>query len=429
MFIRAGNMKKAWASKRRTGILCAAVLSVALTGCDDQKNVGGQAPHGSSAAPEYQHDLAALRPLAAADIAKAQQQLAALNYQPGPVDGVMGHKTSIAIKHFQVDEELEVDGELTPAVLALLKKRTRKRHSSLNPTGKPEETPGAPDPGPKPLNTAGPSYEVGDTYVYSDGRVETVSRVGPERTLWETGDGSVYTAYRNFILPPISWKSDTGRGENQVQSPAGPNWPPATTSEVVFSVGSKAGDGSVDAPKSWSGKWRCVTRGDSPVEALAGLFDAVIIECQRANPEPGTWKKRRWYYVPEIGHYVRRVDMIHGTERKTTVDLVAVRPGRKGWPPAARGGLDWAIQGALDSGDYKNIVEWRSSAVGAMFSIRLMGNVAGSDKADCQRYSIKRTSPDQIRLFPAIACKTPTGERWLTPGVDSGSISPRALKR
>ena len=428
MIMWTANAGKAWPAKRLPKILCATMLSLTLSGCEEQKQTGDQAPQLSNASLQFEHELTAFRPLAAADIAKAQQRLAMLNYDPGPVDGVMGDKTTIAIKHFQVDERMEVNGELTPAVLARLKKRALKQQPKLNSTYTAGISSSLADHAPKPINTAGPSYEVGDSYVYSDGRVETVSRVGPERTLWETGDGNVYTAYRNFVLPPISWKSGTGRGENRIQPAAGPKWPPAAAGEIVFSVTSKAGGASIDAPRSWSGKWHCVASGASPVTAMVGQFEAVVIECQRTNPEQGTWKKRTWYYVPEIGHYVRQVDVIHGTGRKITVDLVAIRPGGKGWPPAARGGLDWAIQGTLDAGDYEQTVEWRSSAVGAMFSIRLTGIVTVSGRADCRRYSIKREGPDQMKLFPAIACKTLAGERWLTPGLDSGSVSPRELR-
>jgi len=422
MKMRAGITKRSGRPKGLMG------LSLALSGCESQPNGGAQDPRGDDTAVEFQHELAILQPPKAADVAKAQRHLDALGYDPGPVDGVLGKKTGTAIKHFQVDAEMEVDGKLTPAMLARLEQWSLERQPQLEHTAPPEQTPEGTDTAPEPLNVAGPSYEVGDSYVYSDGRIETVSRVGPERTLWESAEGSVYTAYRNFILPPISWKSGGAKGENQVQPAAGQKWPPATTEEVVFSVGSKAGDGSADEPKSWSGNWRCAVSGVSRVKAMAGQFNAVAIECQRAKPEPGTWRKRTWYYVPEIGHYVRRIDQIHGTGREITVDLVSVRPGGKGWPPAARGGLDWAIQGTLDAGDYENIVEWRSSAVGAMFTIQLTGNVKVSGKADCRRYNLERAGPDQVRLFPSIACKTPGEVRWLTPGLVTGSISPRALK-
>jgi len=39
-----------------------------------------------------------------------QEHLAAVGYDPGPVDGVNGKKTDAAIRRFQSDQQLEVDG-------------------------------------------------------------------------------------------------------------------------------------------------------------------------------------------------------------------------------------------------------------------------------------------------------------------------------
>lgn len=414
-----------------TGILCAGALSLVLSGCQGQAQGGNQTQSGHAGSQEYEHELAVLPLLSAGEIAKIQRQLAGLGYDPGPIDGVVGKQTAIAIKHFQVDLEVQVDGKLTPALIHELKERyARSKARQGFDSQKIGESSGEAGKASEFLDSMGPTYEVADAYVYTDGRVETVTRVGPERTLWETADGSIYTAYRNFILPPISWKSGASVGENMLQPATGEKWPPAVSGDVVFSVGSKAGGDTLDMPKTWSGKWRCVAKGVSPVNATVGRFDSIVIECLRAKPEPGTWKKRTWYYVREIGHYVRRVDLIHGTGREVTVDLVAVRPGGKGWPPAASGGLDWSIQEALDAGDFDNTIEWRSSAVGATFNIRLgKGDVAAPGKAFCRRYSLERTGLEQARLFPAIACKMPGGERWLTPGLDPGSVIPVARGR
>lgn len=418
--------KKSGRRTRLTRLLCVAAVSMALSGCENL-TPGGMSGAGSA---EYRQELATMQPPSAADIAKVQRQLSALGYNTGPADGVLGKQTEIAIKHFQVDAEMVVDGKLTPTLSSRLKERYSKHQARLaQAIRKNKESAGKSGKAAISLGAAGPAYEVGDAYVYTDGRIETVSRVGPEQTLWESAGGSVYTAYRNFILPPISWKIGAASGENQVKPGQGTKWPTAKTGVIVFSVVSKTGGDSVDNPRTRSDKWRCVDRGVFRVKAIVGQFDAVVIECNRAKPDPGTWKKRTWYYVKEVGHYVRRVDLIHGTGQKLTVDLVAVRPGGKGWPPAARGGLDWAIQGALDAGDYKNTVEWRSSAVGALFNIRLGGNVAAHGKTECRRYSIERAGPEQVRLFPAIACKTPGTDRWLTPGLDPGSVSPIVLRR
>ena len=391
-----------------------------LAGCGGLTSVGNWA----AADKKPQGDSALSAPPSAIAIRGAQRHLAALGYDPGRADGVLGKKTRIAIKHFQVDAEVAVDGELTPRMQALLKKAYSRQRVGNPAAGQQGGTAG----GAVALNAAGPSYETGDAYVYSDGRVETVSRVGPERTVWETADDGVYTAYRNFILPPVSWKSGASNGENQIEPDADGKWPSAAAGKVGFLVVSTVGGDAVDAPGAWSGKWNCAAGGIARVEVAVGRFNAVVIRCDRAKPRPGTWKRRTWYYVAEVGHYVRRVDLIQGTGRKVTVDLVAVRPGGSGWPPAARGGLDWAVQSALDSGRAKKTVEWRSSAVGATFNIRVKENVKVSGKAECRRYGIERVSPDQTRLFPAIACKGPNQERWLTPGIDPGAVSPQSLK-
>jgi len=404
---------------RLVGLLCMVAMSVILLGCDSQMKAKG------TGAAEVQKDPAQVPPLSAVAIREAQRQLAAVGYDPGRIDGVLGKRTRTAIKHFQVDEDVAVTGELTPEVAGLLKRAYSRQRAEQALKNEHARAAGASH---KLPDTPSPSYEADDVYVYTDGRVETVLRVGPERTLWETVEGNAYTAYRNFILPPISWKIGATSGENQIKPAAGVKWPLATTENVIFWVGSKAADEAPDAPAVWSGRWRCKAGGAVKVQAVAGWFNAIAIQCNRANPEPGTWKRRTWYFVADVGHYVRRVDVMQGTGRKVTVDLVAVSPGGKGWPPAARGGLDWAIQNALDSGQQESAVEWRSSAVGAMFNIRVKEKIDVSGDVECRRYGIERTGLDQVRLYPAIACRGPGQDRWLTPGLDLDAVSPSSLK-
>jgi len=54
--------------------------------------------------------------------------------------------------------------------------------------------------------------EVGDAFAYSDGRVETVFRVGSDRVWWRTRADASQTAHRNFILPRIAWQTAAGSG-------------------------------------------------------------------------------------------------------------------------------------------------------------------------------------------------------------------------
>ena len=50
-----------------------------------------------------------------------QEYLTALGYDPGPVDGVIGRRTVIALKQAQVDLKVAPTGEVTPELLELLR--------------------------------------------------------------------------------------------------------------------------------------------------------------------------------------------------------------------------------------------------------------------------------------------------------------------
>ncbi len=55
-----------------------------------------------------------------ARVTQAQKYLRQLGYNPGPVDGVGGAKTSAAVRRFQSDRGLNVDGEVTASLLMAL---------------------------------------------------------------------------------------------------------------------------------------------------------------------------------------------------------------------------------------------------------------------------------------------------------------------
>ena len=56
----------------------------------------------------------------AATSSTTRSSLARLGYDPGPVDGVYGQRTSDAISQFQVYNHLPVDGRPSPALLDLM---------------------------------------------------------------------------------------------------------------------------------------------------------------------------------------------------------------------------------------------------------------------------------------------------------------------
>src|SRR3954451_22904769 len=56
-----------------------------------------------------------------ADVDKVQERLTALGYAPGPIDGAYGPTTAAAVRAFQRDHGLEVDGIVGPGTRKALR--------------------------------------------------------------------------------------------------------------------------------------------------------------------------------------------------------------------------------------------------------------------------------------------------------------------
>ncbi|GAK58361.1 multi-sensor signal transduction multi-kinase [Candidatus Vecturithrix granuli] len=65
--------------------------------------------------------------ISAAHIAKIQAALQQLGYNPGPVDGIMGKQTAAAIKAFQTQLQVSVDGQPSLALIGMLQGELAKQ--------------------------------------------------------------------------------------------------------------------------------------------------------------------------------------------------------------------------------------------------------------------------------------------------------------
>ena len=65
--------------------------------------------------------------------------------------------------------------------------------------------------GPKLAPAPLPRYAVGRSFAFDDGRQETVLRVTGEFLTWRKNRFSTAVAYRNFLIPSLSWESRTRR--------------------------------------------------------------------------------------------------------------------------------------------------------------------------------------------------------------------------
>ncbi|MEE8203305.1 MAG: peptidoglycan-binding protein [Alphaproteobacteria bacterium] len=342
-------------------------------------------------------------------VVSAQRMLTDLGYDPGPADGIEGPKTQRAIRKFQSDAGIPANGRVTNALMTKLAEYANGK--------------------PAPASDHGldgkvmPVYESGDIFVYSDGQVESVIGVEGDRVDWMTNRGIRVTAYANFILPPVSWESTMRSETTTVDAPVDALWPLRVGKVVTFAVRTKSSHVRRRDSRGVSvQKWRCRVDGTDRITVAAGTFHTYRIACRSATPPPSLPAERVWYYAPSIRHYVRRDDTTDASKLPQRVELVAVRLKGEGWPPAARAGLGWAFQHALETQPMGESVEWQSSGVDTKVTIKPTASLRSNDSSYCRTFEQTVLRQESRRIFPGIACRDPSGN-WSIPGLDEKGLA------
>ena len=407
---------RAGAGLRRVGLIGLAVLGISTLAACDLNALLGTGGEGRMADPtgQPQHGMQK------EDIMAVQRALADLGYAPGPVDGVVGANTRSAIRQYQAAAGLLVNGKVSPALLDHL-------HSNPVPALPP------PDVGREVAKDdvvidgkdtdLPPLYETGDEFAWSNGLVETVIRIGGNRIFWRGSNGASFNADRNFVIPPSSWDRASGPGSASVSVDAERAWPFADGRRLDFQV-LTTGPAGIEAKRDWS----CVPQGIKKVTVPAGTFDTRVITCERRVVADGEWRYRTWFYAPAARHYVRRVDR-YSDGSTEAIGLVAIRPGGKAWPAAARAGLDWAIRDALNERPVGSRAHWSSTSIQAKFIIMPTGSRTTEDGRGCRTYVLIRQSRDFERSYPAIACQDKETGGWLVPVLDEGALPAREVMK
>jgi len=408
-------------------VCCAAMISaVVLTACE--QNPGGPgagAPGGSESGERSVQPDKSVR--------QAQVLLAKLGYDPGPADGLLGSRTVNAIRDYQKTAGLPVDGRISSRLL-----------EGLN-SGEPRKTQAAaaathvaPPPTPKKREPIGdiftadygdiqPIYSLGDAFVWSSGHVDRVLRVGADNVVWRSSDGTGHTAYRSFDAPPIEWQSESAEGSARIGIEPPAIWPLDAGEEIAFDVVATSRKQDQDAVSEVVETWRCGRGEDETIDVPAGRFETVVVTCTRKPVPDGGWRKRVWYYAPAVRHYVRR-DSFDARGRRLRIRLVSLRPAWKDWPPAARAGLDWAVQDTLTTGENGMGVEWGSSGVSTKLTIVPGARFVGDGGRRCRKYALIQAPPMAPRVYPAISCWDPKREKWLVPGLDEAAAPVSAVR-
>jgi len=178
--------------------------------------------------------------------------------------------------------------------------------------------------GPKLAPAPLPRYGVGRSFTFGDGRRETVLGAEGEVLTWRKNRFSTAVAYRNFLIPPLSWETRNRRSRSRITAAARMLWPLRVGNDQRFEltqVIEAKGDARLRGGKTrieFKRSWRCVVERMERLTVPAGTFDTYRIACFRFRPGGTTWRQTRIYhYAPKIGHFVSRQD------------VYAARPGRR----------------------------------------------------------------------------------------------------
>lgn len=401
-----------------TGLRVAA-LSVGLVvtaGCQSLFDFQGQAeptppPAGKPAIARTDAPTPSIRdtrPLDRKAIRRLQAGLARLGFRPGPVDGIAGRRTAAAVKRYRAAHRLAPGGGITPGLLRHLEKQLAGEKSA--------------EPPPANLDASDfPAYRPGTTFVYSDGTTERVVAANGAEVQWAQGDGTTYTANRNFLVPRSSWSSDSERGTARISDAAGDLWPLRKGAEVAFSATVMVERSALpNVTERREESWRCRNEGRRNLTVGVGAFETLVLVCEQGEKAKAPELVRTWYYAKSIRHFVRFVEQSPARGTTRTADLVAVRPGAVGWPPIVRAALTRAVVHALDAETEEARMLWTSSGVKTSVTIEAKSRFATDDGKLCRRFVQIWSTEDGSRAFPAVACKTPSG-RWVIPGLEGGA--------
>jgi len=185
-----------------------------------------------------------------------------------------------------------------------------------------------------------PQYELADTFIYDNGRVEQLVSMSGDALTWSAFEGRQYVRDRNFVVPLLHWDTADSAGTRQAAPEARALWPlepgKAVRFRVLTDINVQVKDGA-SRRRRRAELWSCRVLPSAAITVPAGTFDAFEIRCEQFSPNTmRVISEERWYYSEEVGHYVSRrwVDFLTG--RRGGYSLVAKLRGMEANPRRIR---------------------------------------------------------------------------------------------
>ena len=265
---------------------------------------------------------------------------------------------------------------------------------------------------PIPLKASAPvpEYGVGDTYRFSDGTTESVIAMDHDTVRWRS-NGGTHTTSREVLLPRLAWTSASTRGDRRIASALPLLFPLEPGKRAAFSatrtVRPIPGRTSVSVHEDW----QCDVAGTARVTTQAGVFDTWRVDCSMTEQQgttSGPEVRRRFYYAPEIGFYVRRDERM-GDQPAHEVDLVGYSAAEPALPDSALRLRVDRIQQVLEGELSGDVLAWRDPATGDNGDVAPVRTIQSSQYGWCRDFAEHIRAAGRAYALQGTGCRNPSG--------------------
>ncbi|MDJ0665978.1 MAG: hypothetical protein QNJ61_01830 [Desulfobacterales bacterium] len=254
-----------------------------------------------------------------------------------------------------------------------------------------------------------PDYVPGEYFVYDDGTSVLVTSVSDGMVTWKHHNGVTSNGYPNFIIPDLTWSSANRSSVGRTAARPDLLWPPTAgkREQFVFSQTITHKDGRTT--EQIDRNWTCTVEGTTRVAVPAGEFNAIVMACSRFSTTSGSWQAtRRFYYAPEVGHYVIREDR-HRRRANTRRELVAHGFNSTVLPQRDQAKLNQTLQSALSKNRDGRASFWRSKSGDISAMLVPVTSYTGSGNQSCREYRSVYSVRGRIREHGRDVCRQTDG--------------------
>jgi len=175
-----------------------------------------------------------------------------------------------------------------------------------------------------------PQYQPGETFLFTNKRVERVEKVTGDLVVFSSRRGHRYVRHRNVVLPIMEWTMVGKSAKRTVYGDAESLWPLAVGKQAGFRVLTTIHDEEKKRDTRHAALWQCHVAALEMIDVTAGQFSSYRIICDHYSEHSMRILNRyTWHYSPAVNHYVRRAVKNFLTGDSHQIELIATLPAAK----------------------------------------------------------------------------------------------------